>query len=181
MPQTETSVSQLKINELTRTQFDNAPTLSETELYAVDPEFTGGKLLKTDSNGDIIESTATEADAAAGGTAIQGISLGGTSQTPDINKNVNIPLATNSYAGVCRGSTPNGVIASGGVLSTVAASDAELQAKTQAYHPVVPSHLDVAVREGLGNNSLTWTDAYKASARTTIGAGTADVEFVDWE
>ena len=35
---------------------------------------------------------------------------------------------------------------------------------------VVPSNLDVAIREGLGNNPLTWTDAYKTSARNTIGA-----------
>lgn len=121
---------------------------------------------------------ATSAQGTKADSAIQGISLGGTGQTPDDNKNVNIPLATNSYVGVCRGSTPNGVIALAGVLSTVAASDAELQTKTQAYHPVVPSHLDVAIREGLGNNSLTWTDAYKTSARNTIGA--SRVSFVDW-
>lgn len=71
MPKTEIQVSQLKFNELTKTQFNNASDLSETEIYAVDPQFTGGKLLKTDSNGDIIESTATEADALAGGTALQ--------------------------------------------------------------------------------------------------------------
>lgn len=62
MPQTETPVSQLKINRLTKTQFDSASDLSATALYAVDPEFTGGKLLKTDSNGDIVESTATDGD-----------------------------------------------------------------------------------------------------------------------
>lgn len=62
MSKTETPVSQLKINRLTKTQFEGASDLSETELYAVDPEFVGGKLLKTDSNGDIVESTATEGD-----------------------------------------------------------------------------------------------------------------------
>lgn len=55
MPQTETPVSQLKINRLTKTQFDSASELSETELYAVDPEFAGDKYLKTDSDGNIVE------------------------------------------------------------------------------------------------------------------------------
>lgn len=60
MANIESPVSQLKINELKRTQFKDATELSETELYAVDPEFTGGKLLKTDSDGDIVESTLSE-------------------------------------------------------------------------------------------------------------------------
>ena len=60
MPKTETPISQLKVNELTKTQFESASDLSETELYAVDPEFTGGKLLKTDNDGNIVESTLSE-------------------------------------------------------------------------------------------------------------------------
>lgn len=60
MPKTETPVSQLKINRLTKTQFDGASDLSGTELYAVDPEFTGGKFLKTDSNGNVVESNVTQ-------------------------------------------------------------------------------------------------------------------------
>lgn len=71
MPKTDTAVNQVIINRLTKNQFDGASDLSNTELYAVDPQFAGGKLLKTDSNGDIVESTATEADALAGGTALQ--------------------------------------------------------------------------------------------------------------
>lgn len=57
MSKTETPVSQLKINRLTKTQFDSASELSDTELYAVDPQFAGGKLLETDSDGEIVEST----------------------------------------------------------------------------------------------------------------------------
>ena len=59
MPTTDTAVNQVIINRLTKTQFNGASDLSETELYAVDPEFVGGKLLKTDSNGDIVESSDT--------------------------------------------------------------------------------------------------------------------------
>lgn len=60
MANIESPVSQLKINELTKTQFESASDLSETELYAVDPEFTGGKILKTDNDGNIVESTLSE-------------------------------------------------------------------------------------------------------------------------
>lgn len=56
MPQTVTGVQKLKINRLTKTQFDGASP-SNTEIYAVDPEFSGDKLLATDANGDIVEST----------------------------------------------------------------------------------------------------------------------------
>ena len=59
MSKTETPVSQLKINRLTKTQFDGASDLSDTEIYAVDPEFVGGKVLKTDNNGNIVESSNT--------------------------------------------------------------------------------------------------------------------------
>lgn len=53
---TTTAVAKLKINRLTKTQFDGTSP-SDTELYLVDPEFTGGKLLTTDSDGDIVESS----------------------------------------------------------------------------------------------------------------------------
>jgi len=41
----DTSVNQLVINKLTKTQMDSATGLSSSQLYAEDPEFTGGKLL----------------------------------------------------------------------------------------------------------------------------------------
>ena len=52
----DTTVQQLVINRLTKTQFGTA-TGSSTELWAVDPEFNGGKLLATDSNGEIVETS----------------------------------------------------------------------------------------------------------------------------
>ena len=52
---TDTQVSQLVINRPTKTQFEDvAP--NKYELWAVDPEFTGSKILVTNSDGDIIES-----------------------------------------------------------------------------------------------------------------------------
>jgi len=79
---TDTSVQKLVINRPTKTQFEQL-TPNNYELWAVDPEFTGGKILITDSDGDIIESTATEADALAGGTAVQDVEVNGTSVVTD--------------------------------------------------------------------------------------------------
>lgn len=56
MANTTTAVQKLKINRLTKTQFEGA-TPSSSELYLTDPEFSGGKLLQTDAKGDIVEST----------------------------------------------------------------------------------------------------------------------------
>ena len=69
--------SPLVINQLNQTQFNNATSIAEDELYLVDPEFTGGKGLMTDSQGEIVEkqaitdttsTTITLANAVAGTT-----------------------------------------------------------------------------------------------------------------
>ena len=52
----DTSKSQLVINRPTKTQF-NSVTPDNYQLWFVDPEFSGGKVLQTDSSGDIAEST----------------------------------------------------------------------------------------------------------------------------
>lgn len=109
--------------------------------------------------------------ASAGATALQGVQVNGTNLTKDINNNVNIPVGTSSVLGVYKVNPNQGVSAfSSGDLCIISASEQEITAKTQSYKPIVPNKLDIAVREGLGNNSLTWTDAYKESARNTIGA-----------
>lgn len=56
MPTTDTQVSQLIINRLTKTQFEGVSP-SRNELWAVDLEFSGNKLLATDGNGEIVESS----------------------------------------------------------------------------------------------------------------------------
>ena len=56
MPTTDTNVNQLIINRPSKTQFESISP-NKYELWAVDPEFAGGKVLQTDSNGDIVEST----------------------------------------------------------------------------------------------------------------------------
>ena len=59
MSNIETSVTQLKINRLTKTQFDGATGLNQNEVYLEDPLFNGGKILATDSAGDIVETDQT--------------------------------------------------------------------------------------------------------------------------
>ena len=97
---------------------------------------------------------------------------------PDANNKVNIPKAGSGF-GVAKINTVYGIgITSNGELRTSAATDAEIESKSNTAKPLVPASVDKAVREGLGNNSLTWTEAYKTSARNTIGA--SRVSFVDW-
>lgn len=64
--------------------------------------------------------------------------------------------------------------ASDGIINLVSADDYALEHKTQKWNPrygaVTSENIDKAIMEGLGNNSLTWTDTYKTNARNTIGA-----------
>lgn len=115
--------------------------------------------------------------AAAGATALQGVQIDGTDLTIDANKKVEIPMAggTKATAGVIWTTMSQGLqfgttTGAKGRLEIYAAQENHLIAKNQKYTPVVPANLDIAIREGLGNNSLTWTEAYKTSARNTIGA-----------
>lgn len=52
---TETGKAQLKIHQLTKEQYDNLSVVSPTELYVVDMGLTGGKVLVSTPDGDIVE------------------------------------------------------------------------------------------------------------------------------
>ena len=113
---------------------------------------------------------ATSAQGTKADSAIQDVQVNGTSVVSGTT--ANIPVGTSSVLGVYKVNPNQGVSAfSSGDLCIISASEQEITAKTQSYKPIVPNKLDIAVREGLGNNSLTWTEAYKTSARNTIGAG----------
>ena len=116
------------------------------------------------------------------------IDLGNTGLVDDVkidntsvvtNKIANIPVASQNDLGVSKINPNYGVAITSGVLYINKAVDNELVTKANNYKPVVPSNLDVAVREGLGNNGLTWTDGYKYTARDTIGA--TQVILKDWD
>lgn len=115
---------------------------------------------------------ATSTQGTKADTAIQGVQVNGTDLTKDINNKVNIPKASNSTLGVVQTNGSYGIeISNNGYIATIPAAEATLVAKLNGRNVVVANNLDIAIREGLGNNSLTWTDAYKTSARNTIGAG----------
>lgn len=84
----------------------------------------------------------------------------------------NIPVANDSSFGVIKvNNSSNGLrVTSDGVLSTVRADNTQIAGKSNEYRMIVPSNLDYAIEQGLGNNALTWTEQEKASARATIGA-----------
>lgn len=113
---------------------------------------------------------ATSAQGTKADSAIQDVQVNGTSVVSGTT--ANIPVGTSSVLGVYKVNPNQGVSAfSSGDLCIISASEQEITAKTQSYKPIVPNKLDIAIREGFGNNSLTWTEPYKTSARNTIGAG----------
>ena len=62
------------------------------------------------------------------------------------------------------------VFADYGLLSTMKATNAELEAKTNQYKPIVPSNQDKAWQMSAINNKEEWTDDDEAAACETIGA-----------
>lgn len=123
--------------------------------------------------------TTDYATAAQGGkadSAVQDVQVNGSSVT--MSGVANIPKATSSSLGVIAVGSGLAIQSGNGSVYIVAATESNLINKLNASNPVVSTNLNIAVREGLGNNNLTWTDAYKTSARNTIGA--TRVSFVDW-
>ena len=125
---------------------------------------------------------ATSTQGGKADTAIQGVQINSTDLTKDANNKVNIPVATSSSLGVVAVGSGLAIQSGNGAVYIVAATESNLINKLNGSNPVVSSNLNMAIREGLGNNNLTWTDAYKANARSTIGAGTAqNTIFRDYE
>ena len=158
----DTGKKKLIINRATKTQFDNASTLSEDELYLIDPEFSGNKILATDNNGEIVETALTSADVVSD-VQINGSTIvsSGVANIPKAAQNVLGVASINSTAGIA--------ISSSGGLYINKATDAEIEAKTNTYKPLVPSNLDKAVAEGISDNSVALTETQKKKARTWQG------------
>jgi hypothetical protein len=62
-----------------------------------------------------------------------------------------------------------------GMLGISRASEHTLINKSDNYHPVVASNLDIAIREGLGNSKLEWSETYKENAREKLGVKSLNV------
>lgn len=106
------------------------------------------------------------------GTAIQGITLKGTAITPDQNRMVALPMAFNSQGKpglvVVNQSGNMGVwIDSGSELMLKAAENADIEAKTNRYLPIVPANLQKAVDTGVKGSANYKTLTLYAVGSTT--------------
>lgn len=112
--------------------------------------------------------TSTEKTSACGWLgALQGVKVKGTALTPDSNNEVDVPLMTSSVFGVAK--LGSGLqVGSSGDLKTYKATDAIIDAKSNAYMPIVPSNLDYAVKVGITTNTNTLTASEKQKATDWI-------------
>lgn len=83
----------------------------------------------------------------------------------------NEDYATQTKAGVLKlGTSATGLqYDTSGYLKIMRASETDINNKADAYKPIVPMHLDYAVKQGLTDSKLEWTEEEKASARNTLG------------
>ena len=85
-----------------------------------------------------------------------------------------ISRANGNTFGAVKINSPNGIaMSSNGQLYINKATDAEIEAKTNNYKPIVPANLDKSVVEGVSDNSITLTDTQKKKARTWQGVANA--------
>lgn len=84
----------------------------------------------------------------------------------------NTDYATNEKGGVVRvGGDSAGIkLNETGMLVIAGAGTSEINAMASANRPITPAYLKYAVRTGLSQNDLEWTEAQKSSAREVIGA-----------
>jgi len=107
--------------------------------------------------------------------AVKDVTVNGTSIVNGTTKVAEVPLAQQSgdYGLVKLSSDSGGlVLDSSGRLVTRRATDNDITAspRTQINRPIVPANLDLAIKEGLSNNSLTWSAAEKTASRKQIDA-----------
>ena len=79
---------------------------------------------------------------------IETIDAGGNVLTKDANRNVSIPNAgnTSNLKGVVYAQSAYGIDTNDGLIRTVKATDAEIDAQTHDYHVIVPSNLSYAIK-----------------------------------
>ena len=59
---TDNKLNSLVINRMTKTVYDSQTTLNNGEIYLVDPQFVGNRILTTNAGGEIIEADCSIAD-----------------------------------------------------------------------------------------------------------------------
>ena len=152
-------------------------------------DLTGKQDVLTEGTGiDITSNTisvdftdvATSAQGGKADTAIQGVQINSTDLTPDANKKVNIPIASNGGSwGVVKVNSNKGITESSGQIEVIKASTAEISAKTNQYRPIVPYNLDEAVKVSVTTNANTLTSTEQANACSWLGASQQTI-FRDW-
>ena len=80
----------------------------------------------------------------------------------------NTDIATSTTPGVVIAGEGT-MMASNGKLNIFKAKDEEIIAKSNLYRPIVPANLDLAVKEGICNNSITLTAEEMAAVRAWLG------------
>ena len=165
----ETSVQPDALNNYATTQAltEGLATKQPVGDYATKQELSG----KQDTITDLAE---IRDGATAGATAVQGVQINGTDLTPDANKKVNIPLATNTTDGVLHPSTSYGTTMGGNgtliISDALAGGESIILGKENAYRPLTARCIDLAVKVGITTNKNTLTDTEKANACNWLGA-----------
>ena len=77
--------------------------------------------------------------------------------------------ATDKNFGLVKLVSGSGIWGADGGLRIVKASNTDVDNKKDNYKPIVSSILDYAVKSGLANTKLEWTDEERAKARETLG------------
>ena len=105
-------------------------------------------------------------------TKVSDVTVGGTSVVS--SGTAVIPIATQggSTPGLTKipGTTYGLYINSTGYLMTSAASTTDIDGKTNANKPIVPSNLDYAIKVGVTTNTNTLTSTEKTNACSWLGA-----------
>lgn len=114
------------------------------------------------------------------GDTVMGVQINGTDLTPDASGKVNVPVASDNNIGVLQAASQYGVsVTSAGLAAINRATDTMIDARTNAYRPIVPLVLNHAVKAALSdaNRISDMTDPEKANARGVIGAmgGTGNI------
>lgn len=171
----------------TAIQTETDPTVPNWAKQPTKPTYTAEEVgaLPDDTSIPEIDSTLTTAgkaaDAKATGDALSALSsekvndvqINGTSIV-DAYKVANVPVADNSNYGAVKFNPNWGVAQNAGRPVIYSASEADIAARSSPYYPIVPSHLNYAVKSALSdaNRINDMTDAEKKNACEVIGAET---------
>lgn len=82
---------------------------------------------------------------------------------------------TTEKVGIFKLEGGTGISASGShALYLVSATEGEINSRTSHYKPIVPGNLDYAVKKGLSDSKITWSEEEKTKARQTLGVVDSD-------